>query len=87
MTDPQQLLTEARLLIEKLEALLDSEYFDHPIGGRLPKAGSAKRIVHLKKLIRGRAYRRLARRAYAAGMPLPISFAMWVINHRDSTSI
>lgn len=72
-----------------LEAALWNEYEDHPYLGRVPKDGSPKRIWRLKQLLRGRAYRRLARRAYAAGNPLPISrdFAMWVVNSRNSTEL
>lgn len=84
-----RLVEEARTLLGSLEAALDNEYCKHPQAGRVPKEGSPKRIRRLKQLIRGRAFKRLCRRAYAAGTPLPVNrnFAMWVVNSRSSTEI
>lgn len=77
------LVTEAGDLIARLDARIAACYVEHPHLGEIPAPGTSQQIRKLKQ-VRHRAVRRLNRRKHAAGLPLTIAGAMWIINQADS---
>jgi hypothetical protein len=78
------LVDEARNLIDQLDACFYACYEDHPLLGELPRPGTAKLRSRVRR-IKNKARLRLVRRMTAAGHPIPVRGAMWIINSRDSS--
>lgn len=77
------LSAEARCLVDCLDKAIAGLYEEHPHLGSIPKDGTGQRRRKLRET-RAKAWRRLARRRYVEGNPLPIQGAMWLVNGFDS---
>lgn len=77
------LVSEASELLTRLNTRLADCYAEHPHLGDVPKPDAPRQIRRLKRII-WKAQRRSNRRKHAAGIPITIGGAMWMINQADS---
>lgn len=85
MLTTEALCAQAQSLVDRLDARIAACYVDHPQLGRMVKDGDGRAVRRLKQ-VRHTARRRLNRRKHAAGMPLTVQGALWLINQADSGS-